>query len=208
MQDDINMENTLNLESGWICLDFANTAEWHASDHPKESINSYNDLVTWATEIKLLTEKEGKDLLTEASRNPNKATSVFKHAISLREAIYHIFSAISADHQLKPQDLKVLNDSLSKSLGHLQLSKVNSHFMWNWLADKNSLDKMLWPVSRSASRLLTSENLNRTGECADEHGCGWLFFDTSRNRSRRWCDMKDCGNRDKVRRYYKKAKKS
>ena len=38
-------------------------------------------------------------------------------------------------------------------------------------------------------------------QCADDRGCGWLFLDTSRNQSRRWCSMKSCGNRAKVRRH-------
>jgi predicted RNA-binding Zn ribbon-like protein len=37
-------------------------------------------------------------------------------------------------------------------------------------------------------------------------GCGWLFVDESRNGSRRWCSMKDCGNRAKARRHYRKVK--
>jgi predicted RNA-binding Zn ribbon-like protein len=34
----------------------------------------------------------------------------------------------------------------------------------------------------------------------DEGGCGWLFLDRSRNGSRRWCSMDDCGARAKARR--------
>ena len=41
--------------------------------------------------------------------------------------------------------------------------------------------------------------------CANSD-CGWLFIDMSRNKSRRWCDMKDCGNRAKGKRFYRKKK--
>jgi predicted RNA-binding Zn ribbon-like protein len=61
---------------------------------------------------------------------------------------------------------------------------------------------MLWPILRSAAEVLTSEKRTRLGQCADDRGCGWLFLDTSKNRSRRWCDMEDCGNRAKARRHY------
>jgi predicted RNA-binding Zn ribbon-like protein len=64
---------------------------------------------------------------------------------------------------------------------------------------------MLWPVVRDAADLLTSKELNRVGRCADER-CGWLFVDTSRNRSRRWCSMESCGNRAKARRHYRKSR--
>ena len=59
---------------------------------------------------------------------------------------------------------------------------------------------MLWPVARSAADLLTSDDLGRVRECAGER-CNWLFIDRSKNHSRRWCDMQDCGNVAKVRRY-------
>jgi predicted RNA-binding Zn ribbon-like protein len=34
-----------------------------------------------------------------------------------------------------------------------------------------------------------------------EDTCRWAFYDTSRNRSKRWCSMEVCGNRNKVRAY-------
>ena len=37
-------------------------------------------------------------------------------------------------------------------------------------------------------------------------GCLCLFIDKSRNRSRRWCDMADCGNQAKVRRFRERAR--
>jgi predicted RNA-binding Zn ribbon-like protein len=40
----------------------------------------------------------------------------------------------------------------------------------------------------------------RLKTCTDE-GCQWAFFDTTRNRSRTWCSMEECGNREKTRRY-------
>ena len=70
--------------------------------------------------------------------------------------------------------------------------------------DEISLDKMIWAVARSAADLLTSADLKRVGVCAGE-GCGWLFFDTSKNNSRRWCAMEDCGNRAKARRHYQRS---
>lgn len=59
---------------------------------------------------------------------------------------------------------------------------------------------MLWPVARSAADLLVSPDLARVRKCAGPT-CDWPFVDMSRNRSRRWCDMRECGNRAKARRY-------
>ena len=67
------------------------------------------------------------------------------------------------------------------------------------------LDAVLWHVARSAAELLTSGDLGRVRGCASEE-CGWVFLDTTRNRSRRWCDMKECGNREKARRFYQRSR--
>ena len=55
-----------------------------------------------------------------------------------------------------------------------------------------------------AARLLTSPERERVRECGDAL-CGWLFVDSSRNLSRRWCNMQGCGNRNKARRFYRRA---
>ena len=72
--------------------------------------------------------------------------------------------------------------------------------------EDGDLDQVLWSVLRSTTDLLTSKDLQRVGVCADDRGCGWLFYDTSRNRTRQWCSMRGCGNRAKAKRHYEKVK--
>ncbi|MEE9166987.1 MAG: ABATE domain-containing protein [Candidatus Neomarinimicrobiota bacterium] len=197
----------LKLETGWICLDFANTAEWHASDHPDEHIGTYRKLVSWARDVGVLENQEAEKILQESRQRPVRTKRVHRQAISLRETIYQIFSAVAEDRQPESSNLAALNASLSEALVHLRLLQSEKGFDWGWSGDENALDRILWPIARSAASLLTSDAIERVGECADDRGCGWLFFDMSRNRSRRWCDMKDCGNRNKVRRYYARKRK-
>jgi predicted RNA-binding Zn ribbon-like protein len=42
----------------------------------------------------------------------------------------------------------------------------------------------------------------------DRDGCRWAFYDRSRNRSGRWCEMSTCGNIEKMRRAYQTRKHS
>ncbi len=74
-------------------------------------------------------------------------------------------------------------------------------FAWEWDAGGDVLARPLWALARSAADLLTSPRLSRVRECPGEDGCGWLFLDTSKNGSRRWCSMQGCGSRAKARRY-------
>jgi len=63
-----------------------------------------------------------------------------------------------------------------------------------------SRSPLLESLAIDAAELLTSaERLTRVAACQE---CRWLFLDGSRNRSRRWCDPADCGNRARQRRHY------
>lgn len=198
-------EEELHLEAGWLCLDFANTAEFHASDSPLEELNSYTDLVAWSQTVGLLTEDQAQRLLGESNRCPADATATLEWAITLREVIYRIFSAVAKGGWPQEDDLVALNAALSEALPRLQISLMADRFTWQWSGEENALDQMLWPVVRSAAELLTWEELDRVGECADDRGCGWLFIDMSKNRSRRYCGY-SCSNRAKAQRHYSRKK--
>ena len=95
-----------------------------------------------------------------------------------------------------------LNFELAQALGRLRVTvaKGPNRFAWHW-AVNGALDYPLGPLARSAADLLTAEHFaGRLRQCCGDT-CGWLFLDASKNRSRRWCDMRDCGNRAKVRRH-------
>ncbi len=194
------------FSGGKLCLDFANTVSNHTPDRPGERLTSYARLVSWGRLAGALTEEQAHRLLKEAARRPSDAASTLEWAIALREAIYRIFSAAAARRSPEPSDLAMLNAAL-KAMSMSQIIQANGGFVWTWKEDEEALDRMVWPVVRSAAELLTSGELSLVRECASET-CGWLFMDNSRNRSRRWCDMKSCGNRAKVRRYYHRRKAS
>jgi predicted RNA-binding Zn ribbon-like protein len=94
---------------------------------------------------------------------------------------------------------------LAETMIHTQLVPKGKCCEWSWIAQDDVLDRMLWPVIRSAADLLTSQDLWSVKICASD-SCNWLFLDTSKNQSRRWCDMKSCGNRAKVHRHYERRK--
>ncbi len=185
-----------------LCLDFANTADWHASEHPVETLHTYADLIAWCERANLLNSQAAKELKQQATRSPAQAARVLEQTIQLRETIYRILSAVAAEHPPQADDLASLNAVLPTAYCHLQIVQRGGHFEWGWRTDGDELDRLLWPVVRSAADLLTFPALNRVKQCADDRGCGYLFMDTTRNRSRRWCTMESCGNRAKARRHY------
>jgi predicted RNA-binding Zn ribbon-like protein len=205
MDDEERHMDTLDLLGGRTSLDFANTADWHASDEPVEYLTSYAALVAWGQQVGILTDPQVQDLLDEAGRRPSEADSIHQRAVALREAIYRIFAAISAGFPAEEEDLALFNAELSHTLARSRVVPAGEGYAWGWRGEEVALDRVLWPVVRDAADLLTSEDLARVGQCADDR-CGWLFLDTSRNQSRRWCSMADCGNRAKARRHYQRSR--
>lgn len=193
-----------DFDSGNLVLDFANTADWHASDQPSEYLRTYSDLVDWSLEAGLLNKGEAEQLIKSSEKHPQEAARMLEKAISLRETLYRILSAVSHCEPLDKDDLSSFNRYLAESLGNSQVAPAGEGFSWIWRAEDNALDRALWQLARQAADLITSNDLDRVGECADDRGCGYLFMDTSRNHSRLWCSMEACGNRAKAQRHYQK----
>jgi len=193
-------EWVFHLTGGCLCLDLANTVSWRRSGHPIERLARYADLLAWGRQACALTEREARGVALEAKRRPAEAERVLARVITVREAIYGIFAGLAHGRAPAAADLAVLNARLEESLTHLTVKEQKEGFAWAW-SPPDALDRMAWPAVRSAAELLTSDDLRDLRTCGAAN-CGWVFLDTTKNRSRRWCDMRVCGNRAKVRRYY------
>jgi predicted RNA-binding Zn ribbon-like protein len=195
-----------SLTGGKLCLDFVNTAEnrQHPITPEKEHLTGYKALVAWGEQAGVLEDGQARRLLTLAAARPDEAAQVLARAIALREAIYGLFSAVARGAAPPAGDLERLNAALAEGLAQARLTLAGEEVVWAW-DETPALDRVLWPVARSAAELLTSEERERVRECAGKD-CTWLFLDTSRNRSRQWCDMQSCGNRAKAKRHYQKQK--
>jgi predicted RNA-binding Zn ribbon-like protein len=207
MMKNLNLGLNLDLLSGHPALDFTNTVPDHASEHPGETLFQYGDLLSWAKRVGLLGSKQVESLARRAAGRPGEAASVLKKSLELREAMYRIFVAQAGGQSPAEADLMILNSVLANLTSGAQVVRHSGRFEWQWNFDENGLEAPLCIVTLAAIDLMTSEHYTRVGQCADEDGCGWLFVDTSKNHSRRWCDINDCGNRAKQRRYQKRAQR-
>ena len=191
------------LERGKLCLDFVNTVDWRNSKtRKKEMLHDFSALISWSKQISILEDKTAQILFKKALKQPNKAKQVYEKAIDLRELLYRIFSSIATKGQAPSHDLSIFNKYLADSMGKsCCLTPSDNGFVWSFCSGTDSMDLFLDPIIKSAADLLVSPELKRVKQCADDF-CGWLFMDKSRNNSRRWCSMKDCGNRAKAHRHY------
>jgi predicted RNA-binding Zn ribbon-like protein len=192
---------TFDLDAGLACLDFANTLS-SSGDH----LASYSSLVAFAMQSTLITRDDANWLHARAEHDARGAAHVLQRAHELRAAIFAIFSAAAAGNTPDPAALSALNAELAPSLAHAQVVPTGPDGAYGWGWSGRDLDSPLWGITRGAAELLTSPvDLPRVRECGGDD-CHWLFMDTSKNRSRQWCSMQSCGNRQKARRHYERVR--
>jgi predicted RNA-binding Zn ribbon-like protein len=190
----------LPLIGGPLCLDFTNTAHGRGTAGHTDNLVDYAALIAWSRHAQAIEAGEAERLLAASGRHPRAAEAVRRRAVELRERLHRCLLALGRGAKPDPRDLDGINGELSAALPHARLAPVASGFTWTW-DDEPALDRVLWPIVRSASQLLTAPELPRVKQCAGR-GCSWLFLDTSKNSSRRWCEMEVCGSRAKSRAYY------
>jgi predicted RNA-binding Zn ribbon-like protein len=189
-----------SLDAGDLSLDFANTLDGRRDPQPHERLPDYASLLGFARQSGLLDDASIHRLASLAAQRPHEARAVHADALVLREAIFRIAFALANDGAPDRDDLHVVERAVAEALSHGGLIRSGDGFDWSWGAGGPELERPIWPVAYAAFTLLTREDLTRLRVCAAAD-CDWLFFDTSRNRSRKWCDMTTCGNRAKVARY-------
>jgi predicted RNA-binding Zn ribbon-like protein len=130
-------------------------------------------------------------------------------ARELRESLAAIlYTTLNEPRQPAAQDLKTLERHFLRAEEHRELvwsgdGDEAPGARWQWGSFASDLELPVWALARSAESLLTSTAMDHVRMCGSAT-CRWLFYDTSKNHTRRWCDMKICGNRMKARRFQKR----
>lgn len=204
-------EGAWKFVGGRLCLDFVNTvggrvstpraaARTFADRVVGEKLTSYGDLVGWSQLAGVVTARDREGLLRTSRTRPSEAARVYRRSLALREAAYRLVKAALEGWEPRHEDARVLNQEVSVARTHERLVGTSEGFTWEWDDRGPLLERVVWPLACSVADLLTSPDRARVRQCGGLE-CGWLFLDTSRNHSRQWCDMGDCGNLAKVRRF-------
>ncbi len=199
------MTDTFQLSGNHISLDFANTLDDRGTSAPKEGLQQYSDLVAWGEQTQSITAEEAKQLLEMAARRPAEAAEVLHKAVQVREALFRILARIVNEETPREDDLRIFNAQLTEVMSKVRIVPRDIGCAWDWYGSEQEMGSVVWPVVRASADLLTSEHVRNIRMCASDD-CQWLFLDTSKNHSRRWCDMGTCGNRAKVNRHNERKK--
>jgi len=196
---------TFELIGGNVCLDFINTLDDRPSDQPKELLTNYYELARFGEDSGILTPEELDFFYKRVQLAPDEAEEALRRARNLREALHDIFFAVMNKQKAPQLAMDQLNANLHEAALHSRLVQRGDGLEWRFDELTSSFNAMLWPIARAAADLLASPDLAQVRACSSPT-CQWLFLDTSKNHHRRWCSMKQCGNRAKVRRFYARRK--
>jgi len=199
----------LPILGGHLALDFANTVDDPEGHEQYDHAGTYPELLGWSARIGILRPDQAEELSTAARQHPRAASNALKQAHDLRGSLNEIFSKIAAinsgqgghaDHSIIGAHWAELRPFVTDALDHAELVAADGTYQLGWPMTAR-LDAMVWPIAVAATELLTAPQLSRVKKCA---GCPWVFLDQSKNFSRRWCAMEDCGTHEKIRRYVTK----
>jgi predicted RNA-binding Zn ribbon-like protein len=187
----------LDLVGGNLGLDFANSVNSRATlEH--DYLGTVGDLIDWAALAGVIADGERSALAERVAADPGSAHRLLRDARRLREAIYRTFSAIAEGSVVPDREARRLLRAYGTAVARASMAGRSHGAAMHWDI-RRSPRAVLDPIAYAAGALLLAGDRPPIKECP---GCGWLLLDRTRNRRRRWCDMRTCGSRDKMRRYY------
>ena len=190
-----NRAGSLHLLGGNLALDFANTESGRNGSQHLNHIQSAADVIIWARHAAVI-----DDVTAAAAQSALKEnlTGLFAEGLALRQTIYEINATLAAGRTPAPKSMQALAHTHGKTLQSAVLVAKNGKYSWAWRPNDELADAILGPIAQAALVLLMQQDHARIKQCHGNH-CGWLFYDSTKNNSRRWCDMSVCGNRSKIR---------
>ena len=196
---------------GMLCLDFANTLEprggpppleWPSGVDMRDELTSYVDLVAWAVHKDTLDAHAAVGIIDAADADSHGAEEALGRAHALRDVIYRAFWQLAEGGTPTREDLAVIMREYADASAHAGLVVSENSVEWDWSGNGTALARPLWAVARSAVHLLTTGDRQRIKVCPGlgrpPLACAWLFYDATKNGSRRWCSMADCGAASKA----------
>jgi predicted RNA-binding Zn ribbon-like protein len=186
----------LPLIGSELAFDFTNTSSGRGGPRHIDHLRTPEHLLMWARHAKMLTPRDGGYLAKRVAANAALGAQLLDRALTLREVIYAIGIACARGRRPRSEHVDALAHVHAAAILKARLSPCEANFAWVWRPEEGVIEAILGPIALSALTMLSQADLTRVKQCGGEH-CGWLFFDTTKNKRRRWCEMEVCGNRAK-----------
>ena len=189
----------LLIVGGNVALDLANTVDAPGLPTEFDHLQHPGTLLAWAERAGLLDGGQRATLVRYAERAPDRAMTELRRLHRVRRAVEDVFGAIADQTEIPEPAWAALRRAAGEAVAAARLDRSGDHGHPRW--DPDRLDALGRPLAYAAWDLLTSGPLNRVKRCP---ACPWIYLDRSKNGSRRWCTMDDCGKAVKMQRYVAK----
>ena len=191
--------------AGRLSLDFVNTVDPRHGRDPRDFLTDYDAVLDWFEAADVPLPRAVSRLRRAAHADPTAAASAHRHVVAVREALFAVLLAAIEGRPAPRSAVDRVNTALGAGIGHRMLAPDPRGGVRESWRGSDDLEQVLWPVAIDSWDLLTEPELGRVRRCpVSAGGCGWVFLDSSRSGNRRWCDMRTCGNRAKVRAHYER----
>ncbi|MET9532492.1 MULTISPECIES: CGNR zinc finger domain-containing protein [unclassified Streptomyces] len=131
-------------------------------------------------------------------------TAQLDRARELRESIHAVATAAAIQDALPASAVQAINDCSAQGRAAAILTPEGER---RWLLGPASrVEDALGVIAADAISVIAGERDGKLALCASPT-CRAAFFDTSQSRTRKWCDMNTCGNRQKKARFHANQRK-
>jgi predicted RNA-binding Zn ribbon-like protein len=186
------------LCAGNPALDLVNTVDNRFSADPTELLPTYAELLRFTVQLRLLSAEQARKL--NKTTGEQEATRIVAAVVALREALSAVLYAWVDGSKPAAAQMDILQQQFQSAALHRKLCPGKPVLQWSWCEAEQLPQIPLWKLAQAAADLLLSPQASLIKDCGAPT-CRWLFLDVSKNHTRRWCDMKICGNRVKARRH-------
>jgi len=192
-------ERVIPAPAPTLCLDYCNTRYWRGMDAPTETLPDFSAWRRWLHDAQAIDGATASSLQAWRDSDPAAAQRLFEDALAVRESLYRLFSA-ATDGAPPAAETKALTAWLEGAPPRASPVLVGIQRGWRVPMVAPSCSELLAPVLWSAADLVLARGAAPLRCCANPQ-CRWLFLDSSKGATRRWCAMSACGNRAKVQRH-------
>lgn len=198
-------EQKFKIVGNLLCLDFVNTAPVLQGEQI-ETLQQFTDLIAWFKAVGQLNQRQAQEAESRWTET-TKGRAAFAAAIELRAALRMLVERVLMGKPVSHATIEGINRVLASQLSCRCLIREGLTFRTALTSPSEDPIHLVVSVAESAAELLEHGDTALIRRC-ENPSCGLYFYDTTKNRSRRWCSMEVCGSRSKAAAYYRRRRGS
>lgn len=185
---------------GRLWLDFVNTDDARLGVR-LDTIDAFDKYVDWLEAAELIDAARASALRRRALDQPSGAAAALVEARRIRAALRALLERGRSTAGQAARDAAVaeINRVLGRAVGTRRIDAVEDRYVRTFVPVGDVFGGLVIPIVESAVDSLVRGEFDRIRTCADRR-CPRHFADDTKSHTRRWCDMRTCGNRAKAQR--------